>query len=189
MTQIISATFSDPEQAERAAGAILDHGIRSEHISVILPEGYISRKAHGDPDYAEDKAEHGITTTTARDAESGAAKGAGWGLAAGALAALAAVFVPGVGLVVGGGALAMALGGAAGATAAGAIAGGVTGYLKDQGVSDDIVEHYQKVLGAGGAALTVTPSDENVDSNTIEQILAKYNGNLIPQSTGSRYLI
>ena len=47
---------------------------------------------------------------------------------------IAALFVPGVGWVLGGGALASAIVGAAAATAAGAAAGGVYGYLKDQGL-------------------------------------------------------
>lgn len=79
-------------------------------------------------------AKHGISTTTPEDAGSGAVKGAGIGLGLGAVAAIASLLVPGIGLVTGAGALATALGGAALTAGAGAIAGGVTGYLKDQGV-------------------------------------------------------
>jgi len=178
MTNTVYATFTNPDMAQKAAGALLDHGVRSEHISIVFPEGYVYDKDGKleTESESEHTAEKGITTTTAADAGSGAAKGAGIGLAAGALAALAAVFIPGVGLVIGGGALAIAIGGAAGATAAGAVAGGVAGYLKDQGVSDEYVEHYNQVLGSGGALITVSPTDEKVDTLTIEGVLAKYEG-------------
>ncbi len=56
--------------------------------------------------------------------------------------------MPGVGLVVGGGALALAIGGALGTTAAGAVAGGMAGYLKDQGVSEtdanEVLRHVRR---------------------------------------------
>jgi hypothetical protein len=180
MTNTVYATFIDPEMAKKAAGALLDHGVRSEHISIVFPEGYIANEDGKvvTENQIEDKAEKGITTTTAGDAASGAAKGAGFGLAAGALAALASVFIPGVGLVIGGGALAIAIGGAAGATAAGAVAGGVTGYLKDQGVPDAAVADYGRVLSSGGALISVFPTDEKVDTATIESVLTKYDGSV-----------
>lgn len=229
------ALFSSPEMAEKAAGALLDHGVHAENISIVFPEGYASRNpnfsnvpmenrpysADGDPlidpeldrpfdsnrvgstgfdsdgnripetsghldrdsdeerptaEKIHDVAEKGITTTTMGDAASGAAKGAGIGLGVGTLAALAAVFVPGVGLVLGAGALAAAVAGAAGATAAGAIAGGVTGFLKDQGVPQEAAIEYNDRLRAGDAFIMVTPTDEEVDTETITGILTKYEG-------------
>ena len=176
MTNTIYSTFSDPEMAKRAAGSLLDYGVKPSHISIVFPSGY--RPGDGSPEDLEDSAEHGITTTTAGDAASGAAKGAGIGLAVGAAAALAAVLVPGVGLVVGGGALAMAAAGAAGATVAGAAAGGVTGFLKDQGVPDDDLETYNKTLQGGGAIMTVVALDETVGQATVEEVLRKYSGTI-----------
>ena len=172
------ATFTDPQMAEKAAGALLDHGIRSEHISILFPEGYGENR----PNTAEESAEAegiaktGITTTTAADAASGSAKGATVGLAAGTLAALAAIFIPGVGLVVGGGALAMALAGTAATTAAGAVAGGLTGYLKDQDVPPESIQHYTTVLREGGVIMVVSPTDEGIDTSEIVSVLSKYGG-------------
>jgi len=186
MTNTIYATFMNPDMAERAAGALLDHGVRSEHISIIFPEGYQFRGDGKDARDVEQSAEQGISTTTAGDAASGAAKGAGVGLAAGTLAALAAVFIPGVGLVLGGGALAIALGGVAGTTAAGAAAGGATGFLKDQGVSEDAAHRYTKVLASGGAMITVSPTDEKIDGLTIRSIIEKYEGNVNSPSPASQ---
>lgn len=172
----IYAKFSDPQNAEKAGGALLDHGIRAEHISIVFPNGYVHDSKEPTGTEMENSAKTGISTTTTADAESGAAKGAGIGLAAGTLAALAAVFIPGVGIVLGGGAMALALGGLAGSTVAGAAAGGVTGYLKDQGVPEDQAVTYHKLVTSGGAMLTVTPTDETTDLGTIEAILRKYEG-------------
>jgi len=186
MNNTIYSSFEDPAMAEKAVGALMDHGVSKENISVIFPEGYNSRYAANadmddddnvdDIDKTEKAGKEGISTTTGADAASGAAKGAGIGLGLGVLAGLASVFVPGVGLVLGAGALATAIGGAAGATAAGAVAGGVTGYLKDQGVPDDVVQNYGRVINNGGALVSVTPTDDDVDVAEINSVLAKYNG-------------
>jgi len=177
MTNTIFASFANPDMAKKAAGALLDYGIRGEHISIVFPEGYVMTDEGNDTGAdLEKSAEKGITTTTAADAGAGAAKGAGIGLAAGAIAALAAVFVPGFGLVLGGGALAVALGGVAGTTAAGAAAGGVTGYLKDQGVPEESIRNYSQVLTTGGAMIAVSPTDEKTATAEIEYVITKYEG-------------
>ncbi len=180
MIDTIYATFSDPAMAQKALGAVLDNGVKSEHVSLVFPEGYHYREDGSVTDAyeAEKQAEKGITTTTSADAASGAATGAGIGLAAGALAALTALFVPGIGWVVGGGALALAIGGAAGATAAGAVAGGVTGYLKDQGVSNEDIAEYGDIIGQGGALMTVVLTDEKVSAPVLESVISKYNGRI-----------
>ena len=131
-----------------------------------------SDRRPADPDFA---AKGGLTTTTAADAEIGAVRGAGIGLGLGLLAGLAVIVVPGFGLVVGGGALAMALGAAAGTTAAGAIAGGVTGFLRDQGVPEQAAQRYQNTVELGGAMLAVRLPSGPMDSGTAEHLLAKYN--------------
>ena len=119
-------------------------------------------------------AKSGISTTTPEDAESGAMKGAGLGLAAGVAAGLASLFVPAVGLVVGGGALATAIGGAAGATAAGAVAGGAMGYLKDQGVDADYAAKYDEAIQGGGAVLSIHLPSDGPDAATLRGVLNKY---------------
>jgi hypothetical protein len=119
-------------------------------------------------------AKTGISVTMAADAASGAATGAGWGLGAGVIAGLACLAIPGVGWVIGGGALATAIGAAAGTTVAGAIAGGVLGYLKDQGVPDHVAADHQSNLLAGGAVIAVTTPSGQVDTAMAESILHKY---------------
>jgi len=119
-------------------------------------------------------AKHGISTTTPEDAGEGAVKGTGIGLGVGILASLAALTIPGIGLVLGGGALAAALGATALTAGAGAIAGGATGYLKDQGVPHDAAERYYGTVAGGGAVLSINIPSGDVDQATAESVLSKY---------------
>ena len=180
----VFATFTNPEMAKKAVGALMDYGVSPEELSILYPtDSESSMDYHEQTEMElEHEAEKGITTTTAADAAYGAVKGAGLGVAAGTLVALSSVFIPGFGLVLGGGALAIAIAGAAGTTAAGAIAGGVTGYLKDQGIPEDLHETYGRVLSSGGVMVSVTHSVEDIDVRIIEEILAKYDGSVALQN-------
>jgi len=256
------ASFSDAAMAEKAAGALLDYGVRQEDISLVANDQYGQAResyttqtadpaytpgatgalgttgafgaegtaagygtapgfgaAGGDPIAGPDAgmpgrnvavynnpgattgtsasgdmnpmdqggpdsvaaqgdvetaAKHGISTTTPEDAGEGAVKGTGIGLGVGILASLAALAVPGVGLVLGGGALAAALGATALTAGAGAIAGGATGYLKEQGVPGDAAERYHGTVMGGGAVLSLSIPSGKVDLTTAEGILSKY---------------
>ena len=136
------------------------------------PDSAVSH-AH-DPEAVDNAAKHGISTTTPEDAGEGAVKGTGIGLGVGILASIAALAVPGFGLVLGGGALAAALGATALTAGAGAIAGGATGYLKDQGVPADAAERYHGTVTAGGAVLSVAIPSGDVDQATASAVLSKY---------------
>jgi hypothetical protein len=204
----IYASFPEVSQAERAAGALLDHGVRAADISIVSTEGhaeYLQRvddmTSEGAPEPINDiEAEtgsepwysppvlseypdahapstFGITTTTSNDAAVGAAKGAGIGLGFGALAALSVMAVPGIGLVIGGGMLAVAIACAAGTTAAGAVAGGIHGFLVDQGMPNEDIERYNDAYHAGDTIVAVTCPSNGVDEWTADQILTKYHGN------------
>ena len=172
----IYASFNDTAMARDAVGALLDHGVKTEDITLILPVNE-DRDLDSETDRAEEtvaKAETGITTTTQDDAAVGATKGAFFGFGIGSVAALASILIPGVGLIVGGGALATALIGAAGATVAGAAAGGVVGYLKDQGVPEEESQRFSNVYEQGGAILNVSAPSGDIDGASIETILNKY---------------
>ena len=252
------ASFADASLAEKAAGALLDYGVRQEDISLVAHDDYGKTRqttygaegagrsvgnvgdgvvdgtksvgdrlaqagnsaaaavtgafgatgtaagyqaaaydradsaegraamASGDmnpldqggPDSAASNtdvaAKHGISTTTPEDAGEGAVKGTGIGLGVGILASLAALAVPGVGLVLGGGALAAALGATALTAGAGAIAGGATGYLKEQGVPGEVAERYHGTVQSGGAVLSVNLPSGDVDQATAQSVLSKY---------------
>lgn len=167
MRSHIYASFNSIEAARNAAGALLDHGANKEDMSLVLAD---SPNGSGELESAD----RGITMTTGADAASGATKGAGLGLGIGALAALASVIVPGVGIVLGGGALAAAIGGAAATTAAGALAGGVTGYLKDQGVPDDLAISTETKIRAGGALLSIVVPSGDLNESLAMTLLNKY---------------
>jgi hypothetical protein len=248
------ASFADAAMAEKAAGALLDYGVRQEDISLVANDQYgKTRESYTDPAYVpgaatgafgaegasagygtaigepalgtlgtgaglgavqsmegrsigvynnpasgagtagdlnpmdqggpdsyaaqgdvETTAKHGISTTTPEDAGEGAVKGTGIGLGVGIIASLAALAIPGVGLVLGGGALAAALGATALTAGAGAIAGGATGYLKDQGVPADVAERYHGTVTGGGAVLSLNVPSGKVDVTEAQTILSKY---------------
>ncbi|HEY0865941.1 MAG TPA: hypothetical protein VGE01_01105 [Fimbriimonas sp.] len=173
----IYASFRDTDAAERAAGALLDFGGRREDISIIANEHAAygtDRSAAYEASKAESQAKEGLTTTTPADVAVGAVKGAAAGAGLGLAAALAALFVPGIGWVLGGGALATALAAAAGTAAAGTAAGGVVGYLKDQGVSEEYVTRYSETLHEGGAILALAVPSGELSSAEAEGILTKY---------------
>jgi hypothetical protein len=180
MTETLFASFININDAERAMGALLDHGVRPKDISLVAHESHSDRlesySASKDLklDELKDNATNGITTTTTSDAESGALDGATIGLGVGVVAALASIFLPGIGLILGGGALALALSGAAGATGVGAVGGGVYGFLCDQGISDPHLTTYQETFVAGGAIMGID-LDGKLDRQIVEGILKKYN--------------
>ena len=213
--QTIYALFQNVSDAERAIGALRDHGVPDASIGIAsrraaeqdeterirggytrLTEdettsaatytptpGTAPAAAIADtvtPRSAVDTAENvstvgkmGLTTTTPQDAAAGAAIGSGVGLVAGLLAAAAAVMIPGVGLVLGGGILAGAFGVAAATTAAGAAVGGVTGYLRDMGMPEQAAANVSDRLREGDYLLTI--SIDPVRYDEIKQLLLKYN--------------
>ena len=136
--------FERPDQAEKFIGALFDHGATQEDISVVAKEGVFGEDARK----LVERVVNGISTTTPSDAAIGAVEGAALGTGVGLIAALASVFVPGIGFVLGGGAMATALAGAFASAGAGAVAGGVAGYLKDLGMppeaKEDIERHYKE---------------------------------------------
>ena len=145
--------------------------------NVAHSEGHTGDVRDYDPNAA---AKAGVTTTTIQDAAKGAAKGVGYGLGVGALAAVAAIAIPGFGLVLGGGALAAAVAGLAATAGAGAVAGGVVGYLKDQGVPADQIPDYQRAYEEGGAILSVV-LEEGADRTKIDDLLRKYGASNVRQ--------
>lgn len=174
-----TAAGYDTAAAERADQADVRAGNAGVY-SATSTSGDLNPLDQGGPDSAASQgdtataAKHGISTTTPEDAGEGAVKGTGIGLGVGILASLAALTVPGIGLVLGGGALAAALGATALTAGAGAIAGGATGYLKDQGVPHEAAERYHGTVQGGGAVLSVNIPSGDVDQATAEAVLSKY---------------
>jgi len=170
MAVTVTGLFAGRDDAERAAAALMDHGVDREEISLVTRGEAVDER--GDDVVARPEPSEGITTTTAEDAGKGAAAGAGIGAAVGLLAGAATLFVPGVGLITAAGPLAWALGGVAGTAAAGAVAGGVFGSLHDLGADDEAVHDYADGLRQGSTFLSAR-SDE-LAADAMRDILAKY---------------
>src|SRR5579872_4376852 len=69
MAQTLYASFADASLAEKAAGALLDHGVRNEDISLI------SREPMGDYDAKTEKRDYTTHTATIDERRAGYAGG------------------------------------------------------------------------------------------------------------------
>src|SRR5437764_1107095 len=101
MSERVTALFPTRDDAERAAAALMDHGVSREEIS-LLARGPIRGEV------PEPAASDVLTYTSDADVKAGAAAGAGVGGALGLLTTAAVLTIPGVGPVLAGGALAAA---------------------------------------------------------------------------------
>lgn len=180
MAVTVTGLFASRDDAERAAAALMDHGVDQEEISLVTRGEEPVLRDDGKPSTAPQEP---ITTTTAADAGAGAAAGVGVGAAVGLLAGAASLFVPGFGLVMAAGPLAWAIGGAVGTAAAGAAAGGVLGALRDMGADDQAVSDYEDAIRQGSTFLSAR-SDE-LSAADMRQILLKYNATSIRDYAGA----
>jgi hypothetical protein len=154
MARRVAAIFVTRDAAEQAAADLVRLGADREQISTLargeagqVAERPLAGAAHGEHivESAREVGDSGaaLTTTDAHDATKGATVGAVAGLAAGLLA----LTVPGIGLVLAAGPLALA-------AASGAIAGGVFGGLKDLGIDEQYARGYEESIRGGRVLLT-----------------------------------
>jgi hypothetical protein len=167
MSERVSALFPTRDDAERAAAALMDHGVSREEIS-LLARGPI----RGDVPEPADPGT--LTYTSDADVKGGAAAGAGVGGLLGLLATAAALTVPGFGPVLAAGTFAAALAtGTAMGGVAGAIAGGVYGALRDLGMGESDAQRFERGVQAGATLVSVhTPTMTTAE---IQAVFAKYN--------------
>jgi hypothetical protein len=146
MTQTITRLFSSRDSALQAVRALKDAGISDSEISIITSSGR-AQYASGDSPATE-------------DAEAGAGVVGALGAAAGLLAGLGVIAIPGIGPVVAAGWLASTVaGGLAGAVAGGA-AGGIVGALTGSGLPEEEANVYAESLRRGDTLVTVRVSDD-----------------------------
>lgn len=160
---LVSAVFDNRTDAELAVSRLREAGISDSQISII----------------AQNERNDTVTTDgageeVAKDVIGTAALGAG----VGTLLGIAALAIPGVGPLVAAGAIAStAIPGAAITGAAiGAAAGGVTGLLKDHGISDDDAAYYEQSINDGGIFVSVDADGASLDRQAAEDILYKAGG-------------
>jgi len=156
---LVSAVFDNQTDAERAVSQLRQAGVQDSSISVIAQRG---------------EGENAVTTDgsgeeVAKDVIGTAALGAG----AGTLLGIAALAIPGVGPLVAAGAIASAAipGAALTGAAIGAAAGGVTGILKDHGVSGEDADYYEGRINQGGVFVSVDADGGTVNRQSAEDIL------------------
>ena len=130
-------------------------------------------KVDPDADAYRDTDVHVKPGATMGDVGHGAAHGAGIGFGVGALAAVATMLIPGLGMVIGGGTLAAAMAAIVTGTGAGALAGSLAGFLTEHGVPADEAARYAQVHEKGGAILAVSIFREDT-RESIDQILRKH---------------
>jgi len=184
MAQRVAAIFDSRAEAERAADALVDLGAERDQISLLArgeegadAQSSMEQANHGDGmvkqgDHGEGMVEPArevgdsgaaLTTTDGGDVAQGATIGAVAGIAAGLLA----LTVPGIGLVLAAGPLAMA-------AASGAIAGGVFGGLRDIGINEHHAQGYEEHVRGGGVLLTgVIP---HANETQVRAVLEEHGG-------------
>ena len=168
---IISAVFDDRSAAEAAVNELRSAGAETDNLSIIGREEDQTSVRDGTGDVVDD------------DATSDTVKGALGGAGIGALLGVAALAIPGVGPLVAAGAIAgSAIPGAAAIGAgAGALAGGLTGLLKDHGVSDDDAGYYEGRINEGGIFVSVDASRGTISPETAREILTRNGGHSAAQ--------
>lgn len=161
---LASAVFDNQMDAERAVSQLRDAGIQDSSISVI------AQRDEGESAVATD----GSGEEVAKDVMGTAALGAG----AGTLLGIAALAIPGVGPFIAAGAIASAAipGAALTGAAIGAAAGGVTGLLKDHGVSGDDAGYYGDRINEGGVFVSVDADGGSLNRQSAEDILYSSGG-------------
>lgn len=159
----VAAIFNSRAEAENGVSRLLESGVEDERISYLTPGS-----THGELDEEVRTTEtEGSGTGTAIGGAVGGAIGAAGGLPLGA--AVASLFVPGVGPILAAGIVGAALLGAGGA-AAGAAAGGALEDSIASGLPHDELFIYEDALRRGRTVLIVATKDDE-DAERVGAIL------------------
>jgi uncharacterized membrane protein len=162
---IISAVFDSRSEAEAAVSELRNEGIDSDRLSLI----------------GRDEDGTSVTDGSGERTDEGmgdAAKGALGGAGIGAILGVAALAIPGVGPLAAAGAIASSAipGAAAIGAGAGAVAGGLTGLLKDHGVSDEDAGYYEGRINDGGIFVSVDAGEGDLSAERVREILIRNGG-------------
>jgi len=161
---LISAVFDSRSQAEAAVNELRSEGIDTAKLSLIGRDDNGTNVTDGAGESSE-----GMGDTV---------KGALGGAGLGAILGVAALAIPGVGPLVAAGAIASSAipGAAAIGAGVGAVAGGVTGMLKDHGVSDEDASYYEDRINEGGVFVSADADEGDVSADTVRDILSRNGG-------------
>jgi hypothetical protein len=167
----IAAIFDDWHAASSAVDELQNAGFNDDRVGIARLDANNDQISRSDADLADVN-----NNDKTSDVVSGIGTGVVVGGATGLLAALASLFIPGIGPVVAGGVLATTLATAAGIGASiGAVAGGIIAALTSSGFSEEEAHYYESELRRGSTLVTVSPGER--DSEAI-QILQRNGGRM-----------
>jgi uncharacterized membrane protein len=158
--QTVFGLFESYDQANEAVIALGNAEYTKKDISILGKEEALKRE------YKTEGAEE--SSSTARGAGGGAVAGGIIGL----LGGLGAFAVPGIGPIVGVGALANVLASTAVGAGIGAAAGGIIGALMDMGAPEEQARTYEQGVKEGRILIAVKTADQN--TLAVEQIMHSY---------------
>lgn len=141
--QVLGVASSRPS-AEQIVGNLRLAGFTQDQVSLIMV-------TQEDPEALEQVDDQ--TGEGGAEVAGGVAKGAAAGGIVGLAAGLAAFAIPGIGPVIGGGALLALFGGS------GAVVGSLTGAFSTENVSNQVIERYGMALREGQAVISVSAPD------------------------------
>jgi uncharacterized membrane protein len=154
--QTVLALFRSYDDVDKALASLHKAGITTDMVGVIAREDVVAGREVGE----------GVDTDGVTE---GATGGAMLGGLAGLIAGVAAMAIPGVGMIITAGTIATALGSTAIGAGIGAAAGGIIGGLVDLGLSEEEAQYYAEGIKRGGILLTAT-----VPENRVEKVRSIY---------------
>lgn len=170
---LASAVFDSRAEAERAIADLRQAGVRDSALSVVAQDEGKTTTTSGDGHVVDEG--HG---SLIRGLLGGGALGAGLGVAA--------LAIPGVGPLVGAGAIAaavvpeaMGLGAAIGAASS-----GLAEVLNKRGVSREDADYYSNSIKSGGIFVSVDDDGGNVSASMVRDILYRHGGHSSTQARG-----
>ena len=158
MTKTIVALYDDIVVARQVVEDLVNADFERTSISLITNDANNQYSHYLDKDY--------IPREDAVTASEGAGFGAIVGVLTGILVGLAALTIPGVGLVIAAGPIVAGLTGAL----AGAVTGGIVGALVKSGVPEDEAPYYAEGIRRGGTLVSI----ETDDTLRAEDIMNRY---------------
>jgi hypothetical protein len=179
MTTTISRLYNSYSEASAAVANLEAAGVKHSDISILASNADNWYSADRKPDTFPDRDLDG-KDDRAEAAATCAGVGATLGGAAGLLAGLGLMAIPGVGPVVAAGWLAATLTGAV----AGCATGGIIGALAQAGVSREDADVYAEGLRRGGAVVSARVAD--ADAPRLQAIIDRSSVKLADRSTAYR---
>jgi uncharacterized membrane protein len=162
---IVAVVFNSHTQAEEAAAELRQAGVSDSAISVIAQQQGHTTSTDGAGEAVAEKA-------------GDAAKGAVGGAVLGTLLGVAALAIPGVGPLVGAGAIAASAvpGAAATGAALGAAGGGLLGLLTGHGVDERDAKYFETHIRNGAVFVSVDTSQAGASPQAVRDILERNGG-------------